>query len=76
MPVVAVIRAFELGGHRLEPGARLIGRKVKDAWFVTLNGLEVKADQGTVGELDSKAVIAMEERRTARDEEYQIAPTK
>ena len=76
MPVVAVTRAFVLGGHRLEPGARLIARRAGDDWYVTFNGLEVRADRGTVGELESKHVIEMYERRTARDEEYQVAPTK
>ena len=76
MPIVGVIKPVELGDYTAQPGARLIARKSGDHWVVTFNGLEVKVPKGAVDLLDSKAVRRVEERRTARDEEYSVAPTK
>ena len=76
MPIVGVVKPLDLNGHSVQPGARMIARKDGDQWLVLLNGLEVKVPRGSVDLVDSKAVRQVEERRTARDEEYAVAPSK
>ena len=76
MPIVGVVKPLDLNGHLVQPGARMIARKDGDQWMVLLNGLEVKVPRGSVDLVDSKAVRQVEERRTARDEEYAVAPSK
>ena len=57
-------------------GARMLARKTGNHWYVLLNGLEVKVPPGSVDLIDSKAVQKVDERRSAREEEYQLAPSK
>ena len=76
---VEVIRAFHPGGPasvEVAPGARLWGAQVDGHWRLLFNGADVDVPDGTVGEPDSVEVKqAAEERRSAREEEYQSAPT-
>lgn len=77
--VVEVIRSFRVRDYEVQPGARVLAwRSSAEApWNVIFNGADVPVPLGTVGELDSAEVKrAAEERKSAREEEYQLAPTK
>jgi len=75
LDVVGVIRTVELGGRAVEPGARLLGRQTGDGWVVLMNGREVLVPAGSVDVPESRAFRAVEERLSARDEEYSVAPS-
>lgn len=74
---VEVIRPFKVLEYEVRPGSRLHGIKSPAGWVVLFNGLDLLVPAGTVGEIDSPEVkAAAEERRSAREEEYQTAPTR
>jgi len=79
LQAVEVIRSFRPGGvnaAEVSAGARLWGWKTDGRWRVLFNGADVDVPDGTVGEPDSVEVKqAAEERRSAREKEYQTAPT-
>ena len=73
--VVEVMRRFTVGKSAIDPGARLLAWQGPAGWTVIFNGAHVPVPEGTVGEIDSAAVKqAAEERKSAREEEYQLAP--
>jgi hypothetical protein len=75
--VVEAMRSFQAGSYEVRPGSRLLAWKAADGWRVIFNGSDVPVPDGTVGEIDSVEVKkAAEERKSAREEEYQLAPTK
>ena len=76
MTVVEVILAFPAPGGPLAPGARLQAWRAPDGWRVVFNGAELRPPPGAVGEPGSPEVKAAVERRSAREEEYQLAPPK
>lgn len=72
--VIEVIEPFPAPGGPLAPGARLQAWRAPDGWRVLFNGAELRPPAGAVGELGSAEVKAAVERRSAREEEYQLAP--
>ncbi len=77
--VVETIRAFSIAGpgsFEVQPGSRVLAWKGPAGWRVIFNGAEMAVPAGTVGDIDSAEVKqAAEERRSAREEEYQLAPS-
>lgn len=74
---VEAMKTFCVFDYEVQPGARLLAWKSPTEWRVVFNGAEVAVPAGSVGEIDSAEVKqAAEERKSAREEEYQLAPTK
>ena len=77
--VVETMRPFRVGGpgsFEVQPGSRVWAWKAPSGWRVVFNGAEVAVPDGTVGDIDSAEVKqAAEERKSAREEEYQLAPS-
>lgn len=77
--MVEVMRAFRTGGEGsfvVQPGRRVWAWKGASGWRVVFNGAEIAVPEGTVGDIDSAEVKqAAEERKSAREEEYQEAPS-
>jgi hypothetical protein len=73
---VEVIQPFDVGATTVPPGARLAARQEDGVWYVFFNGAELRMPRGVVGAVDSPEVkAAAEERKSAREEEYQLAVT-
>lgn len=73
---VEVMQPFGVGPHTVPAGARLVARQEDGVWYVFFNGAELRMARGVVGALDSPEVkAAAEERKSAREEEYQLAAT-
>ena len=75
MDVVEVLVAQKLGDAEVKAGARVLARRGDGVWLVLMNGAEHRVRLDALGALGSAKVIAAVERRSARDEEYAIAPS-
>ena len=73
--IVEFLKELEADGRVFRPGTRLPAWKTKDGWMLIFNGTEIPAPKGVVGEIESPAVQAAVEQRSAREEEYQSAPS-
>ena len=71
---VEVMQPFQVGDYTVPPGARLAARQDDGVWHVFFNGAELRMPRGVVGAVDSAEVkAAADERKSAREEEYQLA---
>jgi hypothetical protein len=75
--IVEVIQPFKVGTYEVSPGSRVLAWRSVSCWHVIFNGADIRLPPGIVGDIDSMEVKqAAEERRSAREEEYQLAPSK
>jgi hypothetical protein len=72
--VVEFLKPLKHGHRHILPGTRLLAWKGPAGWTVIFNGAQILTPPGTVAELSSSEVkAAVEQRASARDEEYQTA---
>lgn len=72
--IVEALAPIQVAGQTLPAGTRLLAWESGSSWVVILNGSEAKVPAGAVGTIDSSAVRDAVEKRSAREEEYQLAP--